>query len=329
MCFKVFSFLFLLSFSSFVLTTFVEAKALTYSECKKDAFTRNSGQVKQIKKAIKLCRMNFPEAMFVADCKRKALKLRDRRKIARCKKISKHISKRRSASLPIVYSDGNLLIDRFVFRNSLPFSWLDENNFECSDLKNAVQDFNKASFIFFGEDLKESKGLQNAFNSKRKKIDSNLFEVERLFRVEGKRKQRVAYFPTGRCNVKLNKNKHINAISYFFLIDYQKKRLHPYTAVFFYNEFKPPKIRQVERDLRVRTFGSAGVRSKQRDKNYYARGKIKSFDVDGDPKNICKISGDLLAGIMHSLEKPGHTATAVVTNKKVFCNYRARLISQI
>ena len=77
-----------------------------------------------------------------------------------------------------------------------------------------------------------------------------------------------------------------------------------------------------------RSLKKLSVKTQRDGKTFLTTKKLKSFDSDGDPRDLCSANIPALVAIIPSLEKQGLAQQSVLTNVGAYCDYLTEIKSQ-
>lgn len=311
-----------------------QSMAQTYNDCKKEILRKNLDDASAVRKALKFCQKKHPIHKSISVCKKDAMKkTEDKRNLAlkRCGELASYAAYESKSNLPFVLYDRQIVVDGQEFNKVRDFNWIISNGMDCSELTDAIEKFNDANFFFHGMDLSKLGIKSSLLKKSLKKVQKGEYHFQPFFQLDTKSKGPLAFFPVGRCDYTTPKNPFINAVSQFYLIDYTEKKLYPYNIVFFYNENKAPDLNNVRKSISQRSFGRVVSETNKKGRVIIADLKLRDFDEEGDPKNIC--SGEKKSGIFftvnHHDDQTYKADTALLTNVSSYCSYKMRILRHV
>lgn len=303
----------------------------SYTECKKSVL-KGVSKFNDSKGLVDQCRKKFPVHKSLLKCKKSVIAASKNQKESSketCRNLRKISKIEDSDVFPIIYYRGDLYVNQVEMSDMLGFDWVSNNGMDCSNLKEAIEDSSKANYIFYGVDIRRLKLNKGLIKNSGKELASGDIKISDYLVVSKDKGKRLGFFPSGRCDYKTPENKFINAISHFYLIDYEGKKLFPYAAVFFYNNKRMPNINKIKNKSLEKSLGYLNVETRSDSKIFVSNSKIVDFDSEKDPKNICALNSDLMSAIIGSIEKENRVESVVITNSKSYCRYVNRVSKRL
>lgn len=308
-----------------------QSTAQTYNDCKKEILRQNLTDTSAVRNALKACQKKHPIHKSISFCKKNAMKKTvGERNLAlkRCGELASYAAYESKSNLPFVWYDRQIVVEGQEFNKVRDFNWILSNGMDCSELTDAIEGFNDANFFFHGMDVSKLGVKPSTLKSSLKKIQKGEYHFKPFFQLDTNSKSPLAFFPVGRCSYTTPKNPFINAVSQFYLIDYTEKKLYPYNIVFFYNENKAPVLNNVRKSISQRSFGRVVSETNKRGRVIIADSRLRAFDDEGDPKNICsgEKKSEIFFTINHHGEQTYKADSALLTNVSSYCSYKMRIL---
>ena len=307
--------------------------------------------IKFFKKNLATCREKFPGAGLYIICKKNALKTYKtkpkllKKEISSCKKLLNVISFSSQNPLPFVFVGKNLYFAGIGFNKPLNEKDIGGPNFNCKGAKTAMKDYRKAEYHVFGNDPRvfgkfknlNNKELLEKLDAKAGRNLANGIFIKKLGKLYGNMKTNKAnlYFPSGSCLYSGDFGNHFTGLSAYYLVDKMEKKFIPYFAIAFYHpNFKGLKKRSIISGLLEilqgtlkGSKGSYKVRPMKTGVQLIAMHEIKTFDQDGEPKNLCQkpIKNQMIAIVKSRNEDNKRVEFILVANIKNLCTYGENL----
>ena len=290
---------------------------LSFKNCRRDALKlMKEGKLspKRFKARLTGCKERYPGASLFINCKKEALKSHKNDKntlkkaLRECKKLLVAAVFEPTKPLPFFVQNNQQYFAGVGFNKPITDKELDLPNFDCSKLKSLLNETEKAEYFLFGNHPSLFLGFQNHSPGKIKQLlktpgkpppDGHFVpNLGKIFGSPGAggKKSTALYFPSGSCVFDGPMGTHFTGLSTYYLIDKKRSRFIPYFSIAFYHpEFKTLSVRTASQQLldmlNASQSGGGGkalkMFSQKEDMNLIAPEKIKEFEEEGDPMNVC------------------------------------------
>lgn len=329
----------------------IQTSNRSFKKCRSDALTLMKGgklSPKRLKRRLVGCKEKFPGASLYIDCKKKALKalkgkkdkVKVKEKIAECKQLLRDTSFEAEKPIPFNLYRSKYFFAGIGFNKRLSLRELDLPNFDCSNAKSAVKKPKSAEFFLFGNHpqmfrvFSRSSPRQLIKDLKLPKaMPPDGHFVPNLGKVFGNVASKSAslFFPSTSCVFNGQLGSNFTGLSIYYLIDTKSSLLLPYFTIAFYHpDFsalsKKEMISEINKMLSTsseRTYTQTSI-SKLID--VISNGKIKEFDEEGDPRNLCaKPRRHRMISVIKGREnKPEKIEYVIMANIRNLCQFGDR-----
>ncbi|MFK7823065.1 MAG: hypothetical protein AB8G05_02845 [Oligoflexales bacterium] len=328
----------------------IQVSNRSFKKCRSDALTMmKDGKLspKRLKRRLVGCKEKFPGASLYISCKKKALKTykgkkaKLKEKVSECKKLLLATSFDAANPIPFSLLKSQYFFSGIGFNKPLSLRELDLPNFDCSKVKPAVKKPQNAEFFLFGNHPQMFKAFSR-WNSKKVskrlglplEIPPDGHYVENLGKVFGNIRTKAAtvYFPSASCVFSGPLGTNFTGLSVYYLIDSKRQLLLPYFSIAFYHpNFSAISKTQMGEEVQ-KMFAENGSKDHKKDSiseliDVIATSKIKEFDEEGDPRNLCASPRKhrfiaVLKGRKNEIDKLEYL---IMANVKNLCSFGDRI----
>jgi hypothetical protein len=321
---------------------------LGFKDCQATALGSMKGGTispKEFKVQITTCRERYPGAGLYVQCKKKAVKQfsnnadETKAAIVQCKKFLVAAAFDPSEILPFFAYEEKLYFAGIGMNMSQSVTDFSPPNFDCSKLKEKVEDPKQAEHILFGNHpiwFSKLRGKTEPVILKLLKanlpIPPDGQYIDKFGRIFGDptKPDATVFFPSSSCVFSSELGSYFSGLTTYFLIDSESKAVTPYFAIAFYKPELSPKI--VSTPLLVdKLLASLGegysASSPDGQRTVLSLEKITKFDEDGDPRDLCKVprKHKLVAIVKSRSAGSQEPEFVLVANVSQLCEYGDRL----
>ncbi|MEZ4742398.1 MAG: hypothetical protein R3B45_08125 [Bdellovibrionota bacterium] len=330
-----------------------KAASIGFKQCRSKSLKELKAQKidsTQLKLQLATCRERFPTANLYVGCKKRVLKEfrgSDKKEklsqLQRCKELLAAASFDPENAIPFFVHKKRIFFAGIGFNKSIPLKDLELPNFDCQNAISQMENPEKAEYILFGNSPRSFEKLRG---KKRKALNSLLgkrgwsseegVHVKRFGKIYGDPigSDSAVFFPSASCVFSGPLGEIFEGITAYYLLDSQDKSLTPYFNVAFY---KPEVNAQhitaeqiVEKTLKA--LGSNfSIMHQNKARTIIATHKIRSFDNEGDPKNICNSprKHDIIAIIKNRADSQHLPHFVLLANTKQLCEYGDKVSNRL
>ena len=331
----------------------------SYKACRKAAVRsakkekNKKKQIKLIRKGISNCRDLHPSAAVLIECKKDAAKSyaksnRDYLPTAlkKCKDLYKRFQFSQKKSIPFRVHNNDIYFGGVGLNNTVDLKKGRDDtlkmslaNYDCKNIEDIVNGKTTPQYLLFGNDPKHYLPLkqtpQKSLISKLE-IDKDKTKSIRIDQYLGQvywdksKKNLTNYFPSGFCTYSAKRKGIYEGLKIYYLIDIEKKAATPYFGVAFYKSGLSPKYKK----LTVQTARSLGKdhRNYSYSKDFVTLSKqpFKTFDHEGDPRDLCKFPRKQDTVVNIAPDKSGKNASYLILSRvSNLCRHGDKLANRL
>lgn len=284
----------------------VQKEAAGYKKCRQEVLTNLKNKKidkKDVTTALNVCRESFPGVSLYTECKKNAVKATDKEKqaegIKKCKRLLMAGTFDPTQPVPVLFENKKVFLAGIGLNDPMTIKSMPPPNFDCKNVKDALQSDEKAEYILFGNhpssfagfaDLSIKKLLKPIGPAKGKEKQA-AFKIDGLGRLFGDVKSKTSslFFPSASCIFNRSLGDAFAGISVYYLIDYETKTAIPYFGILFYKKKAPSVVASKVIETFSKYLGEGyKVVSKNNEVSFIAADTLSQFDEEGDPQNVCR-----------------------------------------
>lgn len=323
-----------------------------YTKCRKQAILRakkvDRNRKKFILREVNRCREQFPVIAIFTNCKKNSIRKYKYNKnklisaLRSCRMDQKKMRYNPKSEIPFFIKDKNayfagadLNTSRQILNKKakkLRKTSNDYGNFSCSPVEEVFKEERKEEYILFGNHPNAFKPFRT-FSKKRlmtylkpKKVtDTDTSEkayssrLGQLYNINRFSKASI-YFPTSYCYFANRLGSLYEGLKVYYLLDNDRKNMTPYFGIAFYKKKDKIKVSSLIKKA-IASLGS-NYKAFREVKGiiYLAKKKIRSFDDEKDPFNLCELPREhrYIGIIKVTNQNPEYILLANVNN---LCNH--------
>ncbi|MCX6126833.1 MAG: hypothetical protein NTV34_19075 [Proteobacteria bacterium] len=313
-------------------------------------------------KALGICREQFPGAALYLQCKKDLLKdkpqlVPEPQAVASCQKYLTAASFEPTEPIAFFIHNSEAYLAGLGLNQEVESAKLAPPNFNCEPYHLTETNLDGAQYILFGNSPNAfgtigtiqqkflhqvSQGLTAAKQPKTKETNENItadnfFKIIGFGRLFAEKKPggptaQIAYFPSAPCHFSAPLGDIFSGISAHYLIHPTSKAATPYFGVTYFNKDRPAiSTGKLVTEMLKRLGPAYKLYKKNAETVFLAAASFTEFDLEGDPRNVCKSPRlQQFIGIVHSFkETSGRPNYLILANIKNLCDYGDRLANAI
>lgn len=318
---------------------------IDYRSCRAQIISNQTNR-KSIVAAMAKCKEQYPAGSIAIECKRSAIKKykknpsRLKQALKKCKASQKRMAFNPKSPIPVRISKGKLFFAGMGLNTPRAFTQTQFGNYSCEHLDSYISSGESPEYFLFGNSPKVflpfkkwpiQKVLKTLGINTNSDLDKPFVTSESFGQIyDFQDPSKIAsYFPLSFCHFDRKLGRIYEGIKVYYLTDRTKQMITPYFGISFYQSSIQVRTKGLVSKV-LKTLGPGyQVQVDKKQYIYIADAPFQSFDVGGDPYNLCRkpIKHKYIA-LIRKRQQTTKPEYLVVANIRNFCRFGHKLSKQ-